>query len=112
MIEIFYYENLIIKFVEFEKIFQYIFYFIGHVNVDINEEKTNKLEWKKSRHLWNVTVLEKLRQYKPFGPKGPVASYAMGNRLLAFFESVDKETVRKYSYALGRILDFMINSKF
>lgn len=60
--------------------------------------------------MWNITVLEKLRQYNPYGPKGPVASYAMGNKLLAFFESVDKEAVRKYSFALGRILDFMIIS--
>jgi len=97
--------------VEFEKIFQYIFYFIGHKNIDINEEKTNKLEWKKSRNLWNVTVLDKLRLYNPYGPKGPVPSYALGNKLLAFFESIDKEGVRKYSYALGRILDFMIISK-
>ena len=96
---------------EFEKIFQYIFYFIGHRNIDINEEKTNKLEWKKSRNLWNVTVLDKLRHYNPYGQKGAVPSYSMGNKLLAFFESVDKEAVRKYSYALGRVLDFMIISK-
>lgn len=96
---------------EFEKIFQYIFYFIGYKNIEINEEKTNKLDWKKSRKFWNVTVLEKLSQYNPYGPKGSLASYAMGNKLLAFFESIDKEGVRKYSYALGRILDFMIFSK-
>ncbi len=78
--------------------------------MDINEEKTNKLEWKKCRHLWNMAVLEKLKIYNPYGPKGPVPSYSMGNKLLAFFESVDKEAVRKYSYALGRFLDFMILS--
>jgi len=61
--------------------------------------------------LWNINVLEKLRQYNPYGPKGPLASYCLGNKLLAFFESVDKEAVRKFSYGLGRILDFMIISK-
>jgi hypothetical protein len=61
--------------------------------------------------MWNVTILEKLRQYNPYGPKCPVASYSIGNKLLAFFESVDKEAIRKYSYALGRILDFMIISE-
>jgi len=60
--------------------------------------------------MWDISVLEKLRQYNPYGPKGPVASYSMGNKLLAFFESVDKEAVKKYSFALGRILDFMIIS--
>ena len=57
-----------------------------------------------------MTILEKLRQYDPYGPKCPVATYSIGNKLLAFFESVDKEAIRKYSYALGRILDFMIIS--
>lgn len=85
-----------------------MFYFIGYKNVEINEEKTNKLKWKNARKFWNMSIIEKLKMYNPYGPKGPLPSYAMSSKLLLFFESVDKEAVKKYSFVLSKILDFLI----
>jgi hypothetical protein len=57
------------EFVEFERLCQNVLYFIGVSNLEINEENTNKLEWKKARKFWNLSVLEKLKNYNPFGAK-------------------------------------------
>lgn len=77
-----------LEIVNFEILFQNILYFIGISNTDINEENTNKLQWKKARKFWNGNVLEALKLYDPFGPKTtPVSSFAMVNRLIDIFNS-------------------------
>ena len=63
--------------------------------------------WKTARNLWNISIIEKLRLYNPYGPKGPLPSYAMSSKLLNYFESIDMEAIRKYSFALSKILDFL-----
>ena len=40
------------EFVENLKVFQNLFYFAKMNPIEINENKTNKLEWKKARKLW------------------------------------------------------------
>jgi len=97
-----------LEFVEFEKLFQNILYFIGCNNKDINEENTNKLDWKKARKFWDISVIDKLIAYKPFGPKSKPSSFAMGNRLLPIFESINKEDLKAYSFVLLRLLEFII----
>jgi hypothetical protein len=96
------------EFVEFERLFQNTLYFIGFANKEINEENTNKLEWKMARKFWNVHVLEKLRDYNPFGPKpGKLPSYAMGNRLIHILETINKEELKNSSFVMARLLDFI-----
>ena len=63
--------------------------------------------WKTARNLWNISIIEKLRLYNPYGPKGPLPSYAMSSKLLNYFESIDMEAIRKYRFALSKILDFL-----
>jgi hypothetical protein len=97
------------EFIEFERLFQNALYFIGYQNKEINEENTNKLEWKKARKFWNERVLEKLRDYNPFGPKsGKLPSYQMGNRLIQLLETINKEDLRNASFVLSRLLDFLL----
>ncbi len=96
------------EFVEFERLFQNILYFIGVSNIDINEENTNKLDWRKARKYWNESVLDKLKAYEPFGSKTvKPTSFAMGNRLITVFESINKEELRAYSFILSRLHDFI-----
>lgn len=59
-----------------------------------------------------MSIIERLRQYDPYGPKGALPPYAMSSKLLTYFESIDKEAIKKYSYVLSRILDFLIIGKF
>jgi len=95
--------------IEYEIVFQNILYFIGIDNKEINEEETNKLFWKKSRKFWKMDVLEKLKKYHPFGPKGKVPSFAMINRLLPIFENENNKKIEEnYSFALQKLNDFMV----
>jgi hypothetical protein len=99
------------EFIENERIFQHILYFIGVEAAEIHEENTNKLCWKKAKKYWNDSVLEKLRDYNPYGPKGEVSPYAMCNRILLFLETYDKEVLYKYSVALYKLHEFILTSK-
>jgi len=99
------------EFVKYEILFQNILYFIGVHNLDINEENTNHLHWKKAKKFWNFKVLEKLRDYKPIGPKvGKTNPYSYGNRILNNLESLSskREEIRSEFFVLDRILEFML----
>lgn len=103
------------EFVDFEVIFQNVLYFIGVNNEDINIEYTNKLNWKKARKFWTVEVLEKLRDYTPFGPKKEkVSYYALINRQVdIFFSLMEKfEEIKAYNFVLYKLFEFMYLSKF
>jgi len=100
-----------LEFVQFDSLFQNILYFIGVKNRDINEENTNKLEWKKAKKFWNIKVLEKLRDYSPIGPKpGKVNPYSYINRIINNLEnfSTRREEIRAESFVLDRLLEFML----
>lgn len=92
-------------------LFQNILYFIGVNNSDINENETNKIQWKKARKFWNVDILEALRKYEPFGAKGKVSSFAMVNRLISIFSQDSLKGIETYSLTLARLLEFMQISK-
>ena len=63
-----------LEFVENELVFQNILYFVGFTGEQINEEATNKLKWKIARHYWTKEILNKLKNYVPFGEKEAVAN--------------------------------------
>ena len=56
------------EFVEFSKAFQNLLYFCHSNPVDINEDRTNKLEWKKAKKFWN-NIFNFASSYNPLGPK-------------------------------------------
>ena len=96
------------EFVEHEKIFQQVMYFVRISNLDINEENTNKLNWKKAKKHWNLKIMEKIRDYNPIGPKSAVSQFFMGNRIISALETYDKEGLLKYSVALSRLLELVL----
>jgi hypothetical protein len=110
-------KNLLLSFakmdvVEYEVLFQNILYFVGVVNTEINEEETNKIQWKKARKFWKMNVFESLKNYNPLGPKGKVNSFAMVNRLITVFGQLDSfKGIETYSFALSRLLEFMQTCK-
>lgn len=93
--------------VEYEILFQNILYFVGIPNTSINEDETNKLQWKKAKKHWKIEVLTALKSYQPFGPKGKVNSFAMINRLIPIFNPDSFKNIENYSICLARLLEFM-----
>lgn len=82
---------------------------MGITNYAINEDYTNKLDWKKARKYWNRDVLRIIQAYNPFGPKhGKPSEFAMVHRLLEKLDSVNFEDVKNYSFALSRMLELML----
>jgi len=94
--------------VEYDLIFQNVLYFLGNKNTDINEDLTNKLNWKKARNYWTNDTLNLIYKYNPFGPKtAAVSSFAMINRLINVFKGIDVDKVKEYSIILGKLLEIM-----
>ena len=52
-------------------------------------------------------MLEALKKYLPFGPKGKVTSFAMVNRLITVFSQDSLKNIENYSLSLARLLEFM-----
>lgn len=95
------------QFVDYERLFQHIFYFVGFTNIEVNEINTNKLDWFVAKKLWNSSILDKLLEYIPFGPKEKLPSYKMQNKLLSYLETIDKEALGKYNFILARMANFL-----
>ena len=80
------------EFVQYEKVFQNIFYFCHIEPQLINEDETNKLSWKKAREHW-VGLFDILKDYTPLGAKPDnVLSIFKGNKIL---ENLEPLKVRK-----------------
>lgn len=98
------------EFVEFEKVFQNILYFVGVSNSEINFEETNKLNWKVARKFWNNSILSKLEAYIPLGAKKVHNNKLTTlNRLISVFRDIDEEKIKEYSLVLWRLLDAIKN---
>ena len=97
------------EFVEYEKIFQNLFYFAKITGDQINEDDTHKLSWKKSRKIW-VSILEKIKNYDPIGPKpGQILKEFKGDVILANLESFNEkeEEISEYSFALLKLVSYV-----
>ena len=97
------------EFVEYEKIFQNLFYFAKITGDQINEDDTHKLSWKKSRKIW-VSILEKIKNYDPIGPKpGQIIKEFKGDVILANLESFNEkeEEISEYSFALLKLVSYV-----
>ena len=102
------------EFVEYEPVFQNILYFARVEPQEINIPETNALSWKLARTKWNG-IFDLLKEYNPLGPKpGKVLSIFKGNiileKLLPFMEETKYEEIKTYSYALSRLLEFIVET--
>ncbi len=98
-----------LEFVEFERLFQNIFYFVGINNLDINEENTNKLDWKRARKFWTQEIIKKIAAYNPYGPKsGKLDAYSTRGRIFNNLESINREDLKNYSFVLSRIHELVL----
>jgi len=89
-------------------------YFAGFPNYLINEENTNKLDWKKAKAYWTPDLLDRLENYFPFGPKpAPNSKLVMIDKLIEQLNSLQPniEGLKEYSYVLGKLIEFLNISK-
>ena len=108
--------NILLTFQEFEfvehlKVFQNLFYFAKINPNDINENKTNKLEWKKARIFWKE-IFPYIIEYDPIGPKPEqVKQIYKLNKIKENLESClkQREEIKKYSQTLVMLIDLIIH---
>lgn len=55
--------------VKMGRVWQSAFYLLGYEREQICERDTNKLEWKKAKHLVDDEFFRRIGEFNPFGPK-------------------------------------------
>ena len=99
------------EFVEHIKAFQNLFYFAKINPLDINENKTNKLEWKKARKFWNE-VFPYIKEYNPLGAKPEqIKNIYKLNKIKENLESClqKREEIKAYSQTLIMLIDLILH---
>jgi len=108
--------NILLTFQEFEfveqlKVFQNLFYFAKMNPIDINENKTNKLEWKKARQFWK-DVFPYIIEYNPIGPKPEqVKQIYKLNKIKENLEAClkQRDEIKAYSQTLVMLVDLILH---
>ena len=108
--------NILLTFQDFEfveniKVFQNFFYFAKINPLDINENKTNKLEWKKARKLWNQ-VFPYIQEYNPVGAKPePIKQIYKLNKIKENLEAClqKRDEIKTYSQTLVMLMDLILH---
>ena len=98
------------EFVENLKVFQNLFYFAKMNPIEINENKTNKLEWKKARKLWK-DFFPYVLEYNPIGPKPEqVKQIYKLNKIKENLETClkNREEIKSYSQTLVMLIDLIL----
>ena len=98
------------EFVEFSKAFQNLLYFCKCNPLDINEQNTNKLEWKKAKKNWSYIFTYTIN-YNPLGPKPEeVKSIYKLNKIKENLELAiaKRDEVKAYSATLLMFIDFIL----
>ena len=109
-------QNILLTFQEFEfveylKIFQNLFYFAKINPLDINEFRTNKLEWKRARKLWK-DLFPYIKEYNPVGPKPEeVKPIYKLNKIKENLEAClsKRDEIKTYSQTLLMLIDMIIH---
>ena len=99
------------EFVEHIKAFQNLFYFAKINPLDINENKTNKLEWKKARKFWSE-IFPYIQEYNPIGAKPePVKQIYKLNKIKENLETClqKREEMKTYSQTLIMFIDLILH---
>ena len=108
--------NILLTFQDFEfveniKVFQNLFYFAKINPLDINENKTNKLEWKKARKLWNQ-IFPYIQEYNPVGAKPePIKQIYKLNKIKENLETClqKRDEIKTYSQTLVMLMDLILH---
>ena len=108
--------NILLTFQDFEfveniKVFQNLFYFAKINPLDINENKTNKLEWKKARKLWNQ-IFPYIQEYNPVGAKPePKKQIYKLNKIKENLEAClqKRDEIKTYSQTLVMLMDLILH---
>ena len=108
--------NILLTFQEFEfveqlKVFQNLFYFAKMNPCDINENKTNKLEWKKARQFWK-DVFPYIIEYNPIGAKPEqVKQIYKLNKIKENLEAClkQRDEIKTYSQTLVMLVDLILH---
>ena len=99
------------EFVEHMKAFQNLFYFCQINPLDINENKTNKLEWKKARTFWSQ-IFPYIQSYNPIGPKPEqIKQIYKLNKIKESLETClqKREEIKTYSQTLIMFIDLILH---
>ena len=99
------------EFVENEKIFQNLLYFCQENPLEINENKTNKLEWKKAKKYWK-NVFDYANSYNPLGAKPQqVKNIYKLNKIKDNLENsiTKRDEIKSYSQTLLMFVDFILH---
>ena len=99
------------EFVEHIKAFQNLFYFAKMNPVDINENKTNRLEWKKARNYW-TNIFPYIKEYNPVGPKPEqIKNIYKLNKIKENLESClqKRDEIKAYSQTLIMLIDLILH---
>ena len=99
------------EFVEHIKIFQNLFYFAKINPLDINENKTNRLEWKKARKFWE-NIFPYIQSYDPIGPKPEqIKQIYKLNKIKENLESClqKRDEIKTYSQTLIMLVDLILH---
>lgn len=98
------------EFVEYEKVFQNLFYFAQAEPVLINEPETNKIEWTRARKYWH-DVFPYIYNYNPRGAKPDrLRSIHKLNKIKENLELAiaKRDEVKSYSYTLLLLVDYVL----
>ena len=99
------------EFVENEKIFQNLLYFCQENPLEINEDKTNKLEWKKAKRYWR-NVFDYANSYNPLGAKPQqVKNIYKLNKIKDNLENsiTKRDEIKSYSQTLLMFVDLILH---
>lgn len=98
------------EFVEYTQIFQSLLYFAHIDPLIINENETNKLEWKKAKKEWRK-IFPYISSYNPIGPKPEqVKGIYKLNKIKENLESAiaKRDEVQNYSFSLLQLVDYIL----
>ena len=98
------------EFVEYEKVFQNLFYFAQAEPILINEPETNKIEWTRARKYWH-DVFPYIYNYNPRGAKPDrLRNIHKLNKIKENLEHAiaKREEVKSYSYTLLLLVDYVL----
>lgn len=98
------------EFVQYEKIFQSVFYFAQAEPSLINEPETNRIQWNIARTFWKY-VFDYISKYNPRGPKPDrIRNIHKLNKIKENLEFAiaKREEVKEYSYSLLLLVDYVL----
>ena len=101
------------------RIFQSLFYILGYTREEVCERDTNKLEWKKAKHILTgangdgAEFFKRIGDFNPFGAKED--QFKAYQKLKFLKKNIKKneqqpEQVDEYSIALGKLLKCLLCS--